>query len=142
MEYWVFICLRKRLRSHSMIPPFQYSNITFHPISVSPHHRIYVLDLPIPPSPYLSFISPHLFFVLPDLNGHVRTDLSADRTTRAGAVVVPDDIEVSLTVDLLSDSDQLLRTGNGAECAPFTSLFVNLDFRWHSSPIKIPITKF
>lgn len=93
--------------------------------------------LPIPPSPDLSFISPNLSFIPPDLNGHIRTDLSADRTTRAGAVIVPDDEKVALTVDLFSDPYQLLRAGDGAECAPFASLFVNFDFGYHKLPAGI-----
>jgi len=85
-------------------------------------------------APYLRVTggTPLLLLVLPYLDGYIRADLSADRTARAGAVVVPDDIEVSLTVDLLSDPDLFLWARDSAECAPLTTFFVNFDFRHHT----------
>jgi hypothetical protein len=85
-------------------------------------------------SPHLCFKSPHLFFTIPpDLNGYIRTDLSADGTTCAGAIIIPDHIEIPLTVDLFSDPDLLLRARDGAETTTLTTLFINFNFRSHKN---------
>jgi hypothetical protein len=95
-------------------------------------------------APYLRVTggTPVLLLVLPDPNGYIRTNLSANGATGAGTIVVPDYKEIALTVDFLSDPDQLLRTGNGAKTTSFTTLTINFNFSNHFAAIQIPITKF
>jgi hypothetical protein len=77
-----------------------------------------------------------VLLVPPDLNGYIRTDLSTDCTACAGAIIIPDHIEVSLTVDFLSDPDLLLRAGDSAETTSLTSLFVDFNFRRHKNLLE------
>jgi hypothetical protein len=75
-----------------------------------------------------SSLSPSLS---PDSNRHIRTDLSADGTTRAGIVIITNYKEISLTVYFLSHPNQLLRTGDRAEPTTLATLSINLDFGHH-----------
>lgn len=76
-----------------------------------------------------------MLLVLPDPDGHIWADLCADGATRARTILIPDDEKVSLTVNLVSDSYDLLWTGDGAECAALTTLTIDFDFGSHKKPI-------
>ncbi len=67
-------------------------------------------------APYLRVTggTPVLLLILPDSNGYVRTNFCTKGTTRAGTIIVPDHKEISLTVDLSPQLEQLLRAGDGA----------------------------
>jgi hypothetical protein len=64
---------------------------------------------------------------------HIRTDLSTEGATRAGLIAIPDHKEVSLSVDLLSNPDQVLGTRDRAEPTTLTSLFINLNLGHHAT---------
>jgi hypothetical protein len=69
----------------------------------------------------------------PNSYRHIRTDLSTESATRAGLIAIPDHKEVSLSVDLLSNPDQVLGTRDRAEPTTLTSLFINLNLGHHAS---------
>lgn len=80
-----------------------------------------------------------IFTLLPDLDGNIRADLTADGAAGAGPLIVPANIEVSLPVDFLSGPDQSFRAGDGAEPASLTTFNVNFDLRhseWQKSQSK------
>jgi hypothetical protein len=69
----------------------------------------------------------------PNSYRHIRTDLSTEGATRAGLIAIPDHKEVSLSVDLLSNPDQVLGARDRAEPTTLTSLFINLNFGHHAA---------
>ena len=70
---------------------------------------------------------------LPYHDGYVRADLPAERAPSAGLFSFPGCIKISLAVNLFSDFEKLLRTGDRAEPTPLASLPVNFDLGHRSS---------
>jgi hypothetical protein len=60
----------------------------------------------------------------PDGNGHIRADLSAKGASGTGDLILPDRIEIALTVHFFTNLNQLLRARKGTEAATFTSFLV------------------
>jgi hypothetical protein len=67
----------------------------------------------------------------PHSDGDIRTDLSAKSTARAFLRCLPNDMKISLAINLLSNPDQTFRTGNRAEPAPLTALLINFNLAHH-----------
>ena len=64
---------------------------------------------------------------LPDADRYVWADLSAEGAPGAGLLSFEGCKKISLAVNLLSDPDQLLRTGDRTETAPLASLSVDFN---------------
>jgi hypothetical protein len=75
-----------------------------------------------------SMLPPHPY-------GHVRADLSTDGAPGAFAVTItPTGEEISLSVNLFSNPNQLLRTGDRAKTATLTAFSINLNLRHSPHP--------
>jgi len=74
-------------------------------------------------------LPPHLSFLTlsPYLNGHIRTGLAAECTSSTFPIRLPDDVEISLAIDLSSDFNQSLWTDDCAKPTSFASLLINFD---------------
>ena len=97
------------------------------PISLSPYFPIY-LSLYLP-------ISSSIFSIPPHSNGDIRANLSAKSAAGACLRCLPDDVKISLAINLVSNPDQTLGTGDRTESASLAPLLINFNLA-HRSPIK------
>ncbi len=73
----------------------------------------------------------------PHTNRYIRTDLSAEGTTRACFILIPTDVKISLAIDFVSHSNQSFRTGDGTQPTSLASLSINLNLGHHELPTGI-----
>ena len=79
------------------------------------------LSIPLSPRLFLLTLSPHS-------NGYIRASLTAECTAVTFSIRLPDNVKISLAIDLFSDFDQGLWANDCTKPTSFASLLINFDF--------------